>query len=95
MRNTNFTDGDFFLLREGNELPPPLSIINIVYYSDPEKADYFFEKNSNHIQVKLCKEEKSGYISFGKGQFPSLTDYADNINTVEFLLENCYIRIKN
>ena len=79
MRNENFIDADFFLLHEGNELPPPLS----------------FEKNSNHIQVKLCKGEKSGYICFGKGQFPSLTDYADNIDTVEFLLKNCYIRIKN
>ena len=95
MKKENFIDGNFFLLREGNELPPPLSIVNIVYYSTPEKADYFFEKNAGNIQVKLCIGEKSGFISFGKGQFPSLTDYADNINTVEFLLKNCYIRIKN
>jgi len=95
MRKENFIDGNFFLLREGNELPPPLSIVNIVYYSTPEKADYFFEKNVGKIQVKLCIGEKSGFLSFGKGQFPSLTDYADNINTVEFLLKNCYIRIKN
>jgi len=95
MRKENFIDGNFFLLREGNELPPPLSIVNIVYYSTPEKADSFFEKNVGKIQVKLCVGEKSGFLSFGKGQFPSLTDYADNINTVEFLLKNCYIRIKN
>jgi hypothetical protein len=95
MRKENFIDGNFFLLREGNELPPPLSIVNIVYYSNPEKADLFFEENAGNIQVKLCAGEKSGFVSFGKGQFPSLTDYADNINTVEFLLKNCYIRIKN
>jgi len=65
--------------REGNELPPPLSIVNIVYYSTPEKANSFFEKNVGKIQVKLCIGEKSGFLSFGKGQFPSLTDYADNI----------------
>ena len=95
MRNVHFIDGGFFLLNEGAVFPPPLSVVNIVYYSSPEYLDFFIEKNSDYIQVKLCKEEKSGFIPFGRGQFPSLTDYADNINTLDFLLNNCYIRIKN
>lgn len=95
MENEHFIDGGFFLLNEGAAFPPPLSVVNIVYYSSPEFLDFFIEKNSDYIQVKLCKEEKSGFIPFGRGQFPSLTDYADNINTLDFLLNNCYIRKKN
>lgn len=95
MRNEHFIDGGFFLLNEGAVFPPPLSVVNIVYYSSPGYLDFFMEKNSDYIQVKLCKEEKSGFIPFGRAQFPTLTDYADNINTLDFLLNNCYIRIKN
>ena len=45
------------------------------------------QADRDNIQCLVANDFVEGEVSFGKTQYPSLTDYADGVNTVEFLLK--------
>jgi hypothetical protein len=74
-------ENGFALVRFTNELHSPLSVINCLTYSNQKDIDSFLDKHKEQIQVVIGK----AYVPFGVAQRPSLTDYADNIDTMAFL----------
>lgn len=74
-------DNNFVLLRESEELFSPLSMIHYHYYQDRKEVDAYLKEHKEDIQMIVGH----GFIDFGKAQCPALTDYADNVNTLEFL----------
>ncbi len=75
------------LLVEDVAYASPVSVINYEYYSsiDDLNRKLIFEKKS--IQCIVTGSDKiNNSISFGQSQQPQLWDYADGIDTVEFLL---------
>ncbi|WP_207510222.1 acyl-CoA reductase [Longitalea luteola] len=70
------------LLNENKELFSPISQLNFEYYkrdNEPEKA---LSGNSD-VQCIVGKN----HTPFGQAQHPSLTDYADGVDVMKFLLE--------
>jgi hypothetical protein len=66
------------------------SRIASLHYEFYEKEDILVEKlqhNATQIQCIISKMEIDGFqtIPFGDAQKPSLTDYADGVDTMEFL----------
>jgi hypothetical protein len=59
----------------------PISQLNYEYYSDAGKLEVEL-KNNNDLQCIVG----SGFIPFGQSQTPSLADYADGVDTMEFLV---------
>ena len=69
------------LLTESKELFSPISQLNFEYYKpgeDPAAALL----NNEDVQCVVGKQ----HIPFGKAQQPSLTDYADGVDVMKFLL---------
>jgi len=78
-----FKDFENLLLVESDKLYPPVSVVFYEYYDEIENLSF----NINDIQCILSNVYvKSKTISFGKAQNPQLFDYADNVDTISFLL---------
>ncbi|MCW3464033.1 acyl-CoA reductase [Chitinophaga nivalis] len=69
------------LLRESAELFSPLSVLYYSYYQDMAKAQQELQQN----EVLQCLVG-SAFTPFGQAQQPSLSDYADGVDTLAFLL---------
>lgn len=70
------------LLNENKELFSPISQLNFEYYKNAQQVNEALANNSD-VQCIVGKN----HIAFGKAQEPSLTDYADGIDVMKFLLE--------
>lgn len=84
--NKPFIDNGFSLLVNDSKLQSPVSVINFIYYN--ELNDVIDEIN-NHAKSIQCvvstSNEIKNAVSPGMAQCPTLYDFADNINTMEFL----------
>jgi hypothetical protein len=82
-----FYDGVFFILNEDRSLLSPISVINYEFYNDVQSLETDILKYFDKLQCIVGKEiTKFPLIPFGKTQSPELWDYADNIDTISFLL---------
>ncbi len=87
LNGDKFFDNGFFMMRESDQLQSPVGTIHYKYYNDPAEVRSFL--NSHKEQWQCVVEEKDSYkgsIPYGKSQFPELWNYADNIDTMNFLL---------
>jgi len=81
MNSEKILDNNFVLLRPIKDLTSPVGVINYEYFENEEELK--IELNSKQSQIQAIISTKD--IQFGKAQMPELTDYADGINTLEFL----------
>ena len=81
MNNLFYMTNNSILLVEGNHLFPPISQLYYSYYSDSKSLLSELKANEN-IQCIVDNND----IQFGKAQQPSLFNYADDIDTIKFLL---------
>ena len=79
-----FLDNGFVMLKEDVQLHSPVSVINYEYYEHLEELNEKLTIIDNEIQ---CRVGLNG-IPFGSAQNPSLSDYADGIDTIQFLIDN-------
>ncbi len=79
----NFTDTGFILLKEEYNLSSPVSVLYYEYYSDPGIVYKVIESLKDKIQCIVGRD----FLTFGMSQSPALWDYADGIDTLEFLLK--------
>ncbi|MBK9424985.1 MAG: acyl-CoA reductase [Bacteroidetes bacterium] len=77
-----FLTNNFLILTENESLASPVSVVHYEYYDDTKKLDVRIKSLEQELQ---CVVSKQGKISFGQAQFPAVTDYADNIDTMAFL----------
>jgi len=82
----DFTDGGFFILRNSSSFPPPLGVVNYSYYTKRDDAKNIIEINRDKLQCIVGNHLPFCNITFGSGQKPSLGDYADGIDTLNFLM---------
>ncbi len=76
-----FLDTGYLLLREEKGLSSPVAVLHFEYYSSISDLQHETESQKEKIQCVV------GHIDlpFGKAQSPHLWDYADGIDTLEFL----------
>lgn len=86
MQNLEYIDGGFYIMASFSTIPPPFGCINTVRYSSKRELDTFFHSNSNKIQAVGVATGSRGGVPFGELQEPALEDYADGVNTLDFLL---------
>jgi hypothetical protein len=68
------------ILTENDSPFSPISVLHFAYYKDWEEVSGSLRQNSD-IQCVVGH----GHIPFGQSQKPSLTDYADGEDTLQFL----------
>ena len=86
MNNDVFVDCDFFLMSQSKEINPPISIIYYDYYDDISQVSNFINEKRNQIQCIVTNLQIDNSTGFGDTQDPKLDQYADNTDTINFLL---------
>ncbi len=77
-----FLENGFMLLKEDRALASPVSAVFYERYTDREALEERLKQDESSIQCIVGH----GHIPFGKAQMPSLIDYADGVDTIEFLI---------
>jgi hypothetical protein len=82
-----YLDNGFLLMKEDPQLVSPVSVLFYEKYADKQDLYHQLSPFEDQLQVVVCREE----IPFrsclpGKAQVPGLADYADGIDTLDFLL---------
>lgn len=78
-----FDDCGHFILKEEKGLASPVSVIFYEFYRRDEDFSSLIGSDMDKIQCIVGK----GMVEFGKTQWPELWNYADNIDTIEFILK--------
>ena len=81
MNQLPLLDNNFLLLRESDELHSPLAMVHYHTYKNQEELNQYLQLHEESIQVISGKD----YVPFGLAQKPQLTDYADGVDTMEWL----------
>lgn len=80
LNQDDFLENGFVIVRENEVLHTPVSILHYSTFSK-EGPSAQLEAWGDQIQCVVGKN----YLPFGKAQRPDLWDYADGVNTMEFL----------
>ena len=80
-------DNEFMLLKEDAGFSSPISVIFYEKYTSLKNLKKELETQFENIQCLVSNAGLPNEISFGKAQSPNLWDYADAVDTVDFLLK--------
>lgn len=83
IEGAEFWDAGAFIMRRGEDFAQSLAVVTLREYSDIEEVKKWIEENAEHIQCVVSRTD----IPFGRAQYPALTDYADGVDTMRFLLD--------
>ncbi|MDC6364583.1 MULTISPECIES: acyl-CoA reductase [Flavobacteriaceae] len=87
MSDFKILDNGFLILKEDDGFSSPISVLFYSYYESESELRGSLEKHSDTIQCIVASGESEGDIAFGQTQKPQLHDYADAVDTMEFLLQ--------
>lgn len=80
-------DNGFLLLKKDQRLASPLAVLYYEEYDDLNQVEQELKGKSEQIQCVVSSLALDlSVLPFGQSQHPSLWDYADNIDTMAFLL---------
>ncbi len=82
MNNVYYMTNDCIVLTENANAFSPIGSLHYCFYNDADEV-YSYLKNNNQVQAVIGSQG----IAFGMAQRPSLMDYADRVDVMQFLLE--------
>lgn len=85
MSEFDLLENGFLMIKEDVSYASPIATIFYEYYSSKEKLQDKLLEDSDKIQCIVSKGFYENEIEFGQTQHPQLWDYADGVNTLEFL----------
>jgi hypothetical protein len=86
MSNFKLLDNGFLTIKEDNSHASPISSVFYEFYDSIEDLQIRLESESEQIQCIVSNNLVKNSIAFGCTQTPNLWDYADNVDTISFLL---------
>ena len=81
MNQVPILDNNFLMLKEDETMYSPLGVVLYEYYSSESELKNKLNQLQNEIQVIAGV----GYKDFGEAQSPEIDDFADRVDTMEFL----------
>jgi len=81
MNQQKIIENGFVLTREIKDLFAPVAVLHYHFYASEEDANSYLKEHEEKIQAIIGKD----YLPFGAAQSPELDDYADGVDTMEFL----------
>lgn len=79
-------DTGYLLVKTNPQIASPIGTIHITHYDKYENIPMLIAENQDSIQCVVSKNgEYAGSFPFGKAQSPAIDDYADGVDTMEFL----------
>ncbi|MDQ7918621.1 acyl-CoA reductase [Mesonia sp. MT50] len=87
MSEFKILDNGFLILKKDESFSSPIASLFYEEYDDLEALKLKLEKEQENIQCIVSNGLDPQHIPFGKTQQPSLTDYADQVDTMKFLID--------
>ena len=87
MSEFNLLENGFLMLKEDESYASPIATLFYETYNRKEQLYQKIKADSELIQCIVADGFIENEIPFGDTQNPSLKDYADNVDTIEFLLK--------
>lgn len=84
-------DNGFLLLKEDQRLASPLAVVFYEEYESLVDLYTSLQSQTDKIQCIVTNQTEANHIPsfrFGSSQTPALSDYADSVNTLDFLFSN-------
>lgn len=79
-------DNGFLLLREDSALVSAISVCHYEYYDSEAHLSQLIDSHIDKMQCIVSKDRSfKNSFDFGEAQSPNLNDFADGVNTLEFL----------
>ena len=86
MSNFKLLDNGFLTIKEDSSYASPISSVFYEFYENLEELQVKLESEIEQIQCIVSNNLVKNSIDFGQTQKPNLWDYADNVDTLSFLL---------
>ena len=86
MSNFKLLDNGFLTIKEDASYASPISSVFYEFYQNIEDLQNRLKNDAEQIQCIVSNNLIKNSIPFGKSQKPQLWDYADNVDTITFLL---------
>ena len=81
-----FLTNEFLILKEDEQIATPVAVLNYEKLSEKEISRQIETEKENIQCVVSSAEFIEDKVGFGESQNPQLWDYADNVDTMKFLL---------
>ncbi|MFY0714151.1 acyl-CoA reductase [Seonamhaeicola sp. NFXS20] len=86
MSEFDMLENGFLMLKEDKSYASPIATVFYEFYDDTNNLKEKLKSDEQHIQCIVSNGFIENEVSFGQTQKPQLWDYADSVNSVEFLL---------
>jgi hypothetical protein len=91
MHRRDFFDFDSCIATFSDELNSPVGVLFLQRYQSVEELQNLLTPHKNALQCIVAASPIAGLepccVPFGQAQHPRLADYADGVDTLQFLLE--------
>ncbi|RNC90130.1 MAG: acyl-CoA reductase [Allomuricauda sp.] len=85
MSDFKILDNGFMILKQDEGLHSPISVLYFDYYDDLQSIGQLLHEQQENIQCVVSEIGLENEVSYGSTQNPNLDDYADGVNTLQFL----------
>lgn len=86
MSDYKILDNGFLTIREDVSYGSPISSVFYEYYDTLDAVKERLISDADKIQCIVSNQITADSVAFGQTQYPQLWDYADNVDTLSFLL---------
>jgi hypothetical protein len=86
MSEFDMLENGFLMIKEDSSAVSPIATVFYEYYENPSELKQKLDTEKESIQCIVSKGFVQNEIAFGNTQKPQLWDYADDVDSIEFLL---------
>lgn len=87
MSEFDILENGFLMIKEDVTYSSPIATVFYEHYNSIDELKKKLDAESENIQCIVAKDELKTKVAFGQTQNPQLWDYADNVDTISFLLK--------
>ena len=82
-----FLTNNFLHVKEDTSIASPVSVLHFETYTSEQQLHHYLASQLEHLQCIVSQRQiLGGEVKFGLSQSPLVKDYADGVDTMEFLL---------
>lgn len=87
MSEFKMLENGFLMLKEDTSYASPIATLFYEHYESLESLTKKLNQDTSKIQCIVSNKLSDNHLAFGRTQTPQLEDYADGVDTVDFLLK--------
>ncbi len=88
LNKEDFLQNEFLILKKSDQIISRIASVHYQYYTDIPSLAETLQQKKEEIQCVISGMSIAGVntVDFGEGQSPAIDDYADGVDTMQFLL---------